>query len=139
AVAKLDGEALEGNPISNVGEGIKGRISGTRVFSDNNAPGADPVILIRGGSSINKINAPLVLIDGVELGLSDINPNDIASIEVLKDAASTAIYGSRASNGVVLVTTKRGKINQSPRITFEASVAQQEFERMYDFMDAREF
>ena len=139
AVAKLDGKALEDNPISNIGEGIKGRIAGARVFSGDNAPGADPVILIRGGSSINKSNAPLVLVDGVELGLSDINPNDIASIEVLKDAASTAIYGSRASNGVVLVTTKRGKINQAPKITFEASLANQGFERMYEFMDARQY
>ena len=139
AVSKLDGETLADNPISNVGEGIKGRIAGTRVFSSNNAPGSDPEIRIRGGSSINKSNAPLVLIDGVELSLSDINPNDIASIEVLKDAASTAIYGSRASNGVVLVTTKRGKLNQAPQITFEATLAQQEFERFYEFMDARQY
>jgi len=139
SVAKVDGEALQNIPISNVGEGLKGKISGARVYSKNTAPGADPVIRIRGGSSINKSNAPLILIDGVELSLSDINPNDIASIEVLKDAASTAIYGSRASNGVILVTTKRGSVNKAPRVTFEATWARQDYERFYDFMNAEDY
>jgi TonB-linked SusC/RagA family outer membrane protein len=139
SVAKVDGETLENIPISNIGEGLKGKISGARVYSNNTAPGADPVIRIRGGSSINKSNAPLILIDGVELNLSDINPNDIESIEVLKDAASTAIYGSRASNGVILVTTKRGSVNKAPRVTFEATWARQEYERFYDFMNAEDY
>ncbi|HET8735470.1 MAG TPA: TonB-dependent receptor [Pricia sp.] len=139
AVAKVDGSLLETIPISNVGEGLKGKVSGARIYSNNTAPGADPIIRIRGGSSINKSNAPLVLIDGVELGLSDINPNDIASIEVLKDAASSAIYGSRASNGVVLVTTKQGAGNRQPQITFEATTALQGYERFYDFLNAEDY
>jgi len=139
SVAKVDGEVLKDIPISNVAEGLKGKVAGARIYSNNTAPGANPIIRIRGGSSINKSNAPLVLIDGVELDLSDINPHDIASIEVLKDAASTAIYGSRASNGVVLVTTKRGTLNRAPQISFEANLAYQEPERMYDFLNAEEY
>lgn len=139
AIAKVSGEELSDIPISNVGEGLKGKIAGARVYSQNSTPGADPVIRIRGGSSINKSNAPLVLIDGVEMGLNDINPHDIESVEVLKDAASTAIYGSRASNGVILVTTKRGTANKAPRVTFQASLARQETERMYDFLNAEDY
>lgn len=82
-------------------------MAGARLYSNNNTPGADATIRIRGGSSINKSNDPLILVDGVERAFSGINPNDIESIEVLKDAASTAIYGSRASNGVILITTKK--------------------------------
>ena len=139
SVAKIDGDVLDYIPISSVGEGLKGKVPGARIYSNNTTPGADPIIRIRGGSSINKSNAPLVLIDGAELGLSDINPHDIESIEVLKDAASTAIYGSRASNGVVLVTTKRGTLNKAPRITFQANMARQETERMYNFLNAEDY
>ena len=139
SVAKVDGDILKGIPISNVAEGLKGKVAGARIYSSNTAPGADPIIRIRGGSSINKSNSPLILIDGAELNLSDINPHDIESIEVLKDAASTAIYGSRASNGVVLVTTKRGTLNRAPQITFEANLAYQEPERMYDFLNGADY
>ena len=78
--------------------------------------------MIRGGSSISQSNSPLILVDGVERSTAGINPNDIESIEVLKDAASSAIYGARASNGVVLITTRKGK-SGAPRVTFEASFA----------------
>jgi TonB-linked SusC/RagA family outer membrane protein len=139
SVAKVDGEVLDDIPISSVAEGLKGKVPGARIYSNNSTPGADPIIRIRGGSSINKSNAPLILIDGAELDFSDINPNDIESIEVLKDAASTAIYGSRASNGVVLVTTKRGTLNKAPRITFQSNIARQETERMYNFLNAEEY
>src|SRR5690606_20978953 len=101
AITKIGGEALRDIPISTVGEGLRGKVAGARVYQSNNTPGADAVFRIRGGSSINKSNDPLVLVDGVERAFSGINPNDVESIEVLKDAASTAIYGSRASNGVV--------------------------------------
>ncbi|MCG6190833.1 SusC/RagA family TonB-linked outer membrane protein [Maribellus maritimus] len=139
SIAKVNSETLENIPITSVGDGLKGKISGARIYSNNFAPGEEPIIRIRGGSSINKSNDPLILVDGMEIGLSDINSNDIESIEVLKDAASTAIYGSRASNGVVLVTTKRGGVNKAPRISFEASWTSQYFERMYDFMNAEDF
>lgn len=139
AITKVDGDVLKNIPISTVGEGLKGKIAGARLYTDNNTPGADPIIRIRGGSSINKSNEPLILVDGVERAFSGINPNDIESIEVLKDAASTAIYGSRASNGVVLITTKKGSKNQAPRITFEATYARQEAESLIDFMNAEDY
>lgn len=139
AITKISGEALRDIPISTVGEGLKGKVAGARVYQSNNTPGADAVFRIRGGSSINKSNDPLVLVDGVERAFSGINPNDVESIEVLKDAASTAIYGSRASNGVVLITTKQGSASQAPRITFDANFAYQEAETLIDFMNARDY
>lgn len=139
AVTKVSGDVLKNVPVSSVAEGLKGKIAGARLYSNNNTPGADATIRIRGGSSINKSNDPLILVDGIERTFSGLNPNDIESIEVLKDAASTAIYGSRASNGVVLITTKTGATNQAPTITFEANVALQQAERLYDFMNARDY
>lgn len=139
AIAKLNGDRLEGLSISTLGEGLKGKLAGTRFYSTNNSPGEEVSIRIRGGSSINKSNDPLILVDGVERSFSGINSNDIKSIEVLKDAASTAIYGSRASNGVILVTTKDGIANQPPSITFEASIAIQSPETKYNFMNARDY
>lgn len=139
AITKVGGEVLQNVPINTVGEGLKGKIAGARLYSNNNTPGADAIIRIRGGSSINKSNDPLILVDGVERAFSGLNPNDIESIEVLKDAASTAIYGSRASNGVVLITTKRGSRSTAPSITFEAGVALQEAETLFDFMNSEDY
>jgi len=139
AITKVGGEELRDIPISTIGEGLKGKVAGARLYSNNNTPGADATIRIRGGSSINKSNDPLILVDGVERAFSGINPNDIESIEVLKDAASTAIYGSRASNGVVLITTKKGTVSKAPNITFEASVALQEAGTLYNFMNAEDY
>lgn len=139
AITKIGGEEIQDIPISTIGEGLKGKVAGARVYQSNNSPGADAVFRIRGGSSINKSNDPLVLIDGVERAFSGINPNDVESIEVLKDAASTAIYGSRASNGVVLITTKRGAVSQSPQITFDVDLAHQSPETLIDFMSAEDY
>jgi len=139
AISKVDGKALQDIPISTIGEGLRGKIAGARVYQSNNSPGADAVFRIRGGSSINKTNDPLVLVDGVERAFSGVNPNDVESIEVLKDAASTAIYGSRASNGVVLITTKNGKNTGTAKITFDANYAFQSPESTIDFMNARDY
>ena len=139
AISKVGGEALQDIPINSVGDGLKGKIAGVHFYTTNNTPGADPIIRIRGGSSINRSNEPLVLVDGIERDLSGINPNDIASVDVLKDAASSAIYGSRASNGVVLITTKRGTADSGPRITFEGSWALQQTERTYEFLNAQDY
>lgn len=139
AITKVSGEVLQNIPITNVGDGLKGKIAGARVYTANNTPGADPVFRIRGGSSINKSNDPLVFVDGVERAFSGINPVDIESIEILKDAASTAIYGSRASNGVVLITTKKGTQNKSPRVTFDANIAFQQAATLIDFMNAEDY
>lgn len=139
SISRIKGESVEGIPVSTLGETLKGKLSGTRFYSANNTPGNDVTIRIRGGSSINKSNEPLILVDGVERTLAGLNGNDIKSVEVLKDAASTAIYGSRASNGVILVTTKNGILNQAPTITFEASVAAQSPETEYHFMNAHDY
>ena len=139
SIAKLDGESLQNIPISTVGEGLKGKIAGLKVTQTNFTPGGGFSYQIRGGSSINGSNSPLILVDGVERNFSAINPNDIASIDVLKDAASSAIYGAKASNGIILVTTKRGGYNKTPRITFEANLAWQNTETEIDFLDAGEY
>lgn len=139
AISQLDGASLIDKPIVSAGEGMKGKIAGAHIYSTNNTPGADVTIRIRGGSSINRSNEPLVLVDGVERNLGSVNPNDIESIEVLKDATSSAIYGSRASNGVVLVTTKRGSLGAKPQFMFEASNAVQTLERTYKYMDAKDY
>ena len=135
SIASVNGSTLEGSPINTAGEGLKGKIAGVRVYNANNSPGAEATFIVRGGSSISQNNEPLILVDGIERSMEGINPNDIESIEVLKDAASSAIYGSRASNGVVLITTKKGAPGRM-RITFEASFAHEDVERMIDYLPA---
>jgi len=139
AVAKISGDVMLNNPIDSPGDALKGRIAGARVYTNDFSPGKAPVITIRGGSSINGSNNPLVLVDGIERGMEAVNPNDIESIQVLKDASATAIYGSRGSNGIILVTTKQGTREGKPRITFEATVGVQGPERRYDLMGAEEY
>ena len=139
AISKYEPGELSNIPINTVGDGLKGKISGVHVYSRSGQPGESPDIRIRGGSSIQKSNEPLVLIDGFERSLADINPQDIESIEALKDAAATAIYGSRGSNGVVLVTTKRGNLDAKPQITFEANLSHQNIERYYERVNAEQF
>lgn len=139
AITKVDGDVMKNNPVTSVGDALKGRIAGARVYTSNFSPGEDPQIFIRGGSSINNSNTPLILVDGVERSMSGLNPNDIASIEVLKDAASTAIYGSRASNGIVIITTKEGNIGEKPQITFEATWSYQDVTTRYDLMNAEDY
>jgi len=112
AVASVKVEDLKGIPTSRVDQILQGRTAGVQITNVNGAPGAGTVIRIRGGNSIEGNNEPLWVIDGIIVGqnynLNNLNPNDISSIEVLKDASSVAIYGSRGANGVILVTTKLG-------------------------------
>ena len=125
AISKFDGHLLEGIPVNSVGDALKGRVPGVRVATTDATPGADPKFLIRGGSSINQSNAPIIIIDGVNREMTGLNPNDIESIEVLKDAASAAIYGSRATNGVVLITTKQGREGKSEvKVNYGFSITQ---------------
>ncbi len=138
AISNLDGKELESKPINTVGDGLKGKIAGVRVYSTDNQPGVGPTFRIRGGSSINKSNSPLVLVDGVERDIVGLNPNDIESISALKDAASTAIYGAKASNGVIMITTKKG-IVRTPTITFDASTAYQEKAQGFKTMSSEDF
>lgn len=139
AISKVDGAELFDSPVSNVGDALKGKVAGLRVATGDTTPGVAPRFMIRGGSSINMSNDPIVIVDGVLRTMDDINPNDIESIEVLKDAASAGIYGARASNGVVLITTKKGSATGGPQIVFDAQVGWTEPSRKWDLMNAKEF
>ncbi|WAC12047.1 SusC/RagA family TonB-linked outer membrane protein [Dyadobacter pollutisoli] len=128
AVGTIKGDVLQERPASSLNQGLSGRIAGVNVSSNSGRPGGRANIRIRGASSISVSNNPLYVIDGVILNAVDLangstpidylNPNDIASIEVLKDASSTAIYGARGANGVILVTTKRGT-SSGGRVTYD--------------------
>lgn len=139
AVGKFDGRLLEGLAVNSVGDGLKGRIAGVRVATTDATPGADPKFLIRGGSSINQSNDPIVLVDGVVREMTGLNPNDIESVSFLKDAAAAGIYGSRASNGVILITTKKGALHTAPRIVFEGQWAWASPATKFDLMNARDY
>jgi TonB-linked SusC/RagA family outer membrane protein len=110
SVAKLDAKVLETGIRSNPAQALAGTIAGLRVATTTGRPGSLPTIVLRGGTNFDGTGSPLIIMDGQIRGsMSDINPEEIASIEVLKDASATAIYGARASNGVILITSKRGK------------------------------
>lgn len=110
AISSVKGEELAKVPTTSVAEAMVGRMPGVQVTSADGSPGSEVMIRVRGGGSITEDNSPLILVDGFEVSsLNDIPPTDIESVEVLKDAASTAIYGARGANGVVLVTTKKPK------------------------------
>jgi len=110
AIGKITAKQIEERPITRIEQALQGQIAGVAVRNVSGAPGADIAVQVRGAASISGSATPLYVVDGVPLdNLSGINPSDIASIDVLKDAASAAIYGSRGSNGVVLIATKRGK------------------------------
>ena len=122
SVAVMDSKQFKDQPITQVSDAIQGRIAGIQVMSSG-VPGGDIKIRVRGTSSISKSNEPLYVVDGIvrESGLEGINPEDIQSMQVLKDASSTAIYGSRGANGVVLIQTKSGRSGET-RVVFDASV-----------------
>uniref|UniRef100_UPI003217344E SusC/RagA family TonB-linked outer membrane protein n=1 Tax=uncultured Draconibacterium sp. TaxID=1573823 RepID=UPI003217344E len=117
AVGIAKGEVLENRPITNALEGLQGTVAGLNITNANGEPGSNPKINIRGATSING-GSPLVLVDGIEMNLNHINPNDIESVSVLKDAASAAMYGARAAYGVILVTTKSGHLNQKVKVEY---------------------
>jgi TonB-linked SusC/RagA family outer membrane protein len=127
AVGSVKAAQLQERPAASVNEALSGRIAGVQVTTNSGRPGGQTSIRVRGFSSINSSNNPLYVVDGVYLPIANqtlnsnsidyINPNDIASVEVLKDASATAIYGARGANGVVLITTKRGD-NGPTRVTY---------------------
>ncbi|MDY3068061.1 MAG: TonB-dependent receptor [Parabacteroides sp.] len=125
AVAQVSQEALENRPITNISSAMQGLMSGVTVTSNQGRPGSDDAtIRVRGVGTLNS-SEPYVLIDGVESGnLNSLDPNDIENISVLKDAASAAIYGSKASNGVILITTKRGN-NSVSKLTYNGYISLQ--------------
>ncbi len=141
AVASVDAEKIASRPTSSVTSVLEGMVTGVQVNNTYGAPGSEPSIMIRGNGTVNGSSSPLYVIDGVPFGgnVSDLNPQDIESMTVLKDAASAALYGNRASNGVILITTKKGS---GGRLNVQASITAGVFERgipEYDLANQEEF
>lgn len=127
-------KSLGNRPISNASQALSGKIPGLWVSQNSGAPGSDgATIRVRGYGTLNDSN-PLILIDGVEGKLAELNPNDIESVTVLKDAASAAIYGSRAANGVILIETKRGDFTEKVSLSYNGYVGLQQLSRRYDLI-----
>lgn len=139
SVAVLDSKSFKDQPIVQVSDALQGRVSGVQV-QNSGVPGGTVKIRVRGSGSINRSNDPLYVIDGIvrESGLTGLNPEDIQSMQVLKDASSTAIYGSRGANGVVLITTKTGKAN-TREITLDAKVGIGTIAKRYETLSPYEF
>ncbi|MGD9929226.1 MAG: TonB-dependent receptor [Mangrovibacterium sp.] len=140
AITQVKSDELAAASVSNPIQALQGRASGVAVLT-NNAPGSSPTLRVRGSGSINAGNDPLYVVDGFPLinnDLNDINPNDIASMEILKDASSSAIYGSRGANGVVLITTKKGQQGKN-NLSVNSYFGIQTPERLVDMLDRDEF
>jgi TonB-linked SusC/RagA family outer membrane protein len=138
AIASVKGEALRNLPVAGASQALQGRAAGVEVVRNGGAPGESGSIRIRGTGTVNNAN-PLIVVDGVPLtygSINDINPNDIASIEVLKDASSSAIYGQRAANGVIIVTTKQGSFNERTSVTFNAYTGVSNISNRIDVLEA---
>ena len=123
AVSSVGSKQIKDIPITNAAEAITGRLAGVQVTTAEGGPGADIRIRVRGGNSITQDNSPIYVVDGIQLdnALNVISPQDIASIDVLKDASATAIYGARGANGVVIITTKSGRTNSRTTVTYNGS------------------
>ncbi|MFN3941990.1 MAG: SusC/RagA family TonB-linked outer membrane protein [Flavobacterium sp.] len=119
AVSTISGQELTKIPVASVSEALTGRLAGLQVTSAEGSPDAEIILKVRGGGSFSGDNSPLIIVDGFPVSsISDISPNDIENITVLKDASSTAIYGARGANGVVLITTKGGRENEKLAVSF---------------------
>ncbi|HSK19292.1 MAG TPA: TonB-dependent receptor [Longimicrobiales bacterium] len=156
AVSSLRPETVAEIPVTSVNQVLQGRLAGVQVVQNSGTPGAGMTVRVRGSSSISGGNEPLYVIDGVPMSqgnfsnlnmsfggqdidaISDINPGEIESIEVLKDASAAAIYGSRASNGVVLITTKRGAA-MAPQVSFSGYYGQQKDWKRVDFLNTEQY
>jgi TonB-linked SusC/RagA family outer membrane protein len=138
SVAKLDQKVLQNAPRANIGSALQGALPGLRVVNHSGQPGAGPSILLRGGASINSPGGPLVVVDGIVRAYNDIPAEDVASIQLLKDAAATAIYGARANNGVLLITTKSGKVGKS-QITYKFTQGFNTARKGYSFLSAKDY
>lgn len=138
SISSLSSTTYKDQPVLTTSAALQGRMAGVSVQNVSGAPGGEVKIRVRGSNSINANNDPLYVVDGVALfsaGLSDINVNDIESIEVLKDASATSIYGSRGSNGVILITTKKGKAGET-KVQYNSFVSFNSVMKKYDQLDA---
>ncbi len=140
SVAVVDADEMKKVSNSNISTMLQGKVSGVQITSDGQ-PGADPTVRIRGIGSFGS-TAPLYVVDGVPMGttIRDFSPNDIETLQILKDAAAAAIYGARAANGVVIITTKQGKKNQSMKIDYKGYMGFDQVQSgVYDVMDASQY
>nr|WP_295921046.1 TonB-dependent receptor [uncultured Dyadobacter sp.] len=148
SIASVKAADLVQTPVANIAQGLQARVAGVQINQNSGSPGGNISVRIRGTNSINGSSEPLYVIDGIQVSngggitdvspLSTINPNDIESVEVLKDASASAIYGARAANGVILITTKRGK-NGSTRVTYDGYYGTQKVNKLLDVLNASEF
>lgn len=141
SVSSINSKQLKDFPLSSAAEALQGKLAGVQLTSTEGAPGADIIVRVRGGGSITQDNSPLYIVDGVQVenALSVLSPQDIATVDVLKDASTTAIYGARGANGVVIITTKSGKAGKT-QVSYNGSFGYrqlaefQEVMRPYDFV-----
>ncbi len=139
SVATVTGQDLVKVPVSNVSEALTGKMAGVNITTTDGSPDAEVLIRVRGGGSITGDNTPLIVIDGFQGGkLSDISPNDIEDITVLKDASSTAIYGSEGANGVILITTKNAKAGKT-QINYNGYLQTKKVSKRMDVLDTYEY
>ena len=149
SVTALKPDSKNKGLVVNAQDMMQGKIAGVNVTSDGGTPGGGSTIRIRGGSSLNASNSPLIVIDGVPMDnngvkglanpLSMVNPQDIESFNVLKDASATAIYGSRGSNGVIIITTKKGRKGSAPQVSYSGSVTMSVKKKLIDVMDGDQY
>lgn len=141
SVASISGNVMRDVPSPNIAQALQGRLAGVEMSQTSTKPGASMQIRIRGTRSLTASNDPLVVLDGIPFpgSIADINPNDIKSIDILKDASATAIYGSRGANGVVLITTNKGQRGQKPRVSYNAYYGAQTLFSKYPMMNGQEF
>ena len=138
AISSLSAKEISAQPVVNVGQALQGRIAGVTVVN-NGAPGEAPIIRIRGVGTINNAN-PLFVVDGFPTSdLNSFNPKDIQSVDVLKDASAAAIYGSRASNGVIIITTKSGSLNQKLSVNLDSYIGVEQPWRKLDLLDRDQY
>ena len=139
SIAKVDNSTLNTGAHTNPAQALSGAVAGLRVQQTSGNPKAAPTLVLRGGTNLDGSGSPLIIVDGaVRESLSDVNPSDIESMEVMKDAGATAIYGARASNGVILVTTKRGSEGRT-EINLKAKVGLNFFHSQYEFLNAHDY
>jgi TonB-linked SusC/RagA family outer membrane protein len=141
AVGSVKGEALTRGPIASITQGLQGQTAGVQITRMGGQPGEGTVVRIRGGNSLTGGNEPLYVIDGVQMydeSGADLNPNDIESLEVLKDASATAVYGARGANGVILISTKRGKEGKM-KIEYQSYYGTQKNRKYLDMLNATEY
>lgn len=140
AIASMKSDKIEDRENENVLGSLQGQLAGVEITNSSGAPGGEMEVHIRGAASINASDAPLYVVDGIPVDdLNDLNPADIESIDVLKDASSSAIYGSRGANGVLLIKTKSAKENEKLSVNFQASFSLQQMEKKLDVMTPEEW